>query len=192
MFMQNSKIKANFYTIDGYKLDGTKYELPDNRLYSGWGSRHPTKITPADLPEWYVLMTNYKKHGYLSTRGIKNIYYSPNIFDNHWLKDAFLYISYDDGIKINETSHIICGENFNESIFGNDILNALFGIEKYSPNIDTAPAWNGILNDYNKYARHENKWRTYDNTKPIYISVKDMIDGLELRKYHDEISVRKP
>lgn len=187
--MRNSQFKANFYTIDGYKLDGIKYSLPDNRLYSGWGFRYPTKITPADLPEWYVLMSNYKKHGYLKTKGVKNIYYRPNVFDNHWLKDAFLYISYDNEIKITETSHIICGENFNESIFGNDIINALFGIEQYSPNIDTASAWNGILNDYNKYAKHENAWRTHNNPKPTYIFVKDMIDGLELRKQYDRAIV---
>ena len=55
------RIKANFYTISGYKYDHgmtIKYELPNGCLYSGWGSQHPTKITAEDLPEWYV-KTNY-------------------------------------------------------------------------------------------------------------------------------------
>lgn len=167
------RLNANLYTIDSYVYhrDGCELKsLPDGRLYSGWGTQFPTKITADDLPEWYVYLRDYKRHGYLNTKGVKCAYYINSIFDNHWLKDSNLIISYvDDSLPIpprGDFSRYQSGwydiaKWDNKSrlyIWGSDILVALKGIEKYSPEIDTTEIRKGIIEDYNVYTKDRNKW----------------------------------
>ena len=107
----STRTNANFYMIDGYKYQKiTKADrealrdeereywedknywfvfkyLPDGRLYSGWEFAHPTKLTADDLPAYYILLNDYKKHGYIRSAGVKGLLYHPSPFHNHYFKD---------------------------------------------------------------------------------------------------------
>ena len=95
---------------------------------------YPTKITAADLPEWYVYGRFYKHWGYLCAKGVKSLVYDPCKFSNHMFKDDFLYISYHDQIIPNPDR----SESFNkfigydEYIYGSVIVSFLKAVEKYS------------------------------------------------------------
>lgn len=179
------RIKANFYTISGYKYNHgmtIKYELPNGRLYSGWGSHHPTKITAEDLPEWYVKTNYYSKYGYANTKGVVDVIYRRSFFDNHWLKDAMLGLSYHSIINKDEDVPIYKKPEIDEYFWGNDILDILSGIEKYSPNIDTTLVREGILQDYNAYAEHENEHYDLYRTEQHYDTFEQLVDGVGLRE----------
>lgn len=179
------RIKANFYTISGYKYNHgmtIKYELPNGRLYSGWGSHHPTKITAEDLPEWYVKTNYYSKYGYANTKGVVDVIYRRSLFDNHWLKDAMLGLSYHSIINKDEDVPIYKKPEIDEYFWGNDILDILSGIEKYSPEIDTTQVREGILQDYNAYAEHENEHYDLYRTEQHYDTFEQLVDGLRLRE----------
>ena len=109
------------------------YEIPGGYLYSGWKSGRKTKILPKDLPESYVYIQNYKKHGYINTAGVCDIAYKPCVFHNHAFKDDFLFISYHPDKKFTENQSFdeVCG-TCDEYVFGNDIVNVIAGIEKYT------------------------------------------------------------
>lgn len=182
------RIKANFYTISGYKYDKfdhdivMKYELPDGRLYSGWGNRYPTKITAKDLPEWYVKTNYYSKYGYVNTKGVVDVIYRRSFFDNHWLKDAMLGLSYHEIIDKSEDIMMYNKNEVDEYFWGNDILCVLSGIEKYSPEIDTTQVREGILQDYNAYAEHENEHYDLYRTEQHYDTFEQLVDGVGLRE----------
>ena len=179
------RIKANFYTISGYKYDHgmtIKYELPDGCLYSGWGKQHPTKITAKDLPEWYVKTNYYSKYGYANTKGVVDVIYRRSFFDNHWLKDAMLGLSYHSIINKDEDVPIYKKPEIDEYFWGNDILDILSGIEKYSPEIDTTQVREGILQDYNAYAEHENEHYDLYRTEQHYDTFEQLVDGVGLRE----------
>ena len=82
----------------------TIIEDPDGYLFAC--GRYRTKILPADLPEWYVYGYMYKRHGYLSAKGVKHLLYVPNYtVENHLYKYDTLYISYKDKIEPYENDH---------------------------------------------------------------------------------------
>jgi len=66
--------------------------------------KYRTKILPEDLPEYFVYGYLYKRHGYVSAKGIKHILYIPNYtFENHRHKYDMLYISYESKIEPYQT-----------------------------------------------------------------------------------------
>jgi hypothetical protein len=95
------RIRANLYMES--KIKWVKRELtvehdPDGYLYAD--GRYRTKIQPTDLPEWYVYGYLYKRHGYLSAKGVKQLVYKPNYFiKNHVFKYDTLFVSYDEPIE---------------------------------------------------------------------------------------------
>ena len=105
--MIKKRIRATLYTESQIRFadhEMTAEHNSDGYLLSG--SRWPTKILPQNLPEWFVYGHLYKWHGYISAKGVKHLLYVPNyIFDNHLHKDDFLFISYNEVIKLtkNET-----------------------------------------------------------------------------------------
>ena len=70
---------ANFYSCYDYKYDAKLREFvriessEGYLLSSGKYRQYKTKILPSDLPEWYVYGYFYKRHGYMSAKGIKDL-----------------------------------------------------------------------------------------------------------------------
>ena len=59
------------------------------RKAADYGNRVHELIENADgdLPEWYVYGYFYKRHGYMSAKGIKYLAYRPQKHWNHMFKD---------------------------------------------------------------------------------------------------------
>ena len=105
---------------------------PDGYLFA-YG-RYPTKILPSDLPEWYVYGYIYKRHGYLSAKGVKHLLYVPNYtVENHLHKYDTLYISYDAEIEPDKTERgSIWYKGYNDAIGGSLIPEFVEAAGKYS------------------------------------------------------------
>jgi len=187
----SKRIKQNFYTLRGYsfekipkedreKLKNDKYwsgkeywhvekSLPDNRLYAGWGFRYPTKLTPEDLPEDFIYISNYKKCGYIRTSGVKSLVYHPSYFHNHAFKDDFLYISYSK--DLGEYKHgYEDGSTYKECdeyIFGDDIIYFIAAVDKYSPEINTEDIKKKMVEQYNLYCDEMAEWQCQHAEKVI-------------------------
>lgn len=95
--------------------------------------RYRTKIYPADLPEWYVGGYMYKRHGFMSAKGVKHLFYKPNYVFNHLYKDDILFISYDQEITpIQNDDGFQWYEGYDYCLSGNIILDFVDAAEKYS------------------------------------------------------------
>ena len=178
---RRKRIRSNFYMIDGYQhvryTEKEKEEilreygnsemtyeisdyhyvlrsLPDGRLYSGWGFQYPTSITIDDLPDDYILLNNYKKHGYIRTSGVKDLMYKPSVSHNHHFKDDFIYISYtkefaDRSENENDNWWDLAFDECDEYIFGNDIVNFILAVERNSPDVDVSEIKRMMVEQYN-------------------------------------------
>lgn len=188
------RIKANFYMIDGYKYErmtDEEYEqykdsqflksnywfvfksLPDGRLYSGNSFQYPTKITANDLPQDYTLLSNYDKHGYIRTAGIKDLYYDPCIDHSHPFKDDFLFISY--GKSLSEYDKHGFGEdsiynNCDEYIWGWDIVTFIKAAEINSPEFDVTEIKEQIVKQYNLYVNEMKRRQSFIHKDLKHIS----------------------
>ena len=128
-----NRFKRNIYSIE--RLVWKNHQLysitnEDGTLFSG---NHKTKIFEEDLPEWYVFGRYYKRWGFLSTKGITDLLYIPNLWINHFLKDDCLLIAY--GGKIERNPDLNSFEKyvgFDERVWGNEILDVLKGAERFS------------------------------------------------------------
>jgi len=94
---RKKRIAANLYmetpigrkAFEEYHSDGTL-------LANG---RYRTKIYASDLPPWFLYGYMYKRHGFMSAKGVKHLVYKPNYhFDNHLFKYDTLFISYEKQI----------------------------------------------------------------------------------------------
>ena len=189
--MPKKRINANFYTISGYKMERIPKEdkerlkddpywknhdywlveksLPDGRLYSGWGVSHPTKITAEDLPPDYMLTHNHKKRGYIRTAGVVSLVYKPSPFHNHTYKDDFVYISYTKDLSEYDLGW---GENSvywhcDEYLFGSDIVDFIFAVEKNSPGVDVTDIKRRMVEQYNAYCDEMTEMGWQGNYKHI-------------------------
>lgn len=70
--------------------------------------------------------------GFLSTKGITDLRYIPNLWINHFLKDDCLLISYGGKIEEHPDSSFEKYRGVDERVWGNEILNVLKGAEKFS------------------------------------------------------------
>ena len=127
--------RAKLYMLDKIKLVKREFvleKLPHGYLFAD--GRFPTKILPEDLPEWYIFGYMYKRHGYLSAKGVKQLLYKPNYWvDNHCHKYDTLYISYDKPIEPYETEHgSTWYKGYNYAIGGNLIYDFVKAAGKYS------------------------------------------------------------
>lgn len=90
------------------------------------------------MPEWYVYGRYYKCFGYLSAKGVVDLKYMPSKYSNHFLKDDFLFISYDAPIVENpEGNSLDSFTGYDERIYGNEILDFVKAVKQYS-DYDTA------------------------------------------------------
>lgn len=129
-----------------YSKEKTRYDYPSKRYISREGENgtlwsmgtHPTKIRVKDLPDHYIYVYLYGSWKFLSSKGVKYMYYIPNNWVNHFLKDDVLYISYNKPLEIktgrwgNETC-----DNYDIALFGNSILDFVAAAKYYS-GYDTA------------------------------------------------------
>lgn len=129
------KIKRNLYLAQ--KIVNINHHLQyveDENGYLFSDGIYKTKIKPEDLPEWYVHGRYYRCLGYMSAKGVVDLKYIPNMWINHFLKDDFLLVSYNEPIKeIGESNRFwerYAG--YDKKIFGNEILYFLKAVQKYS------------------------------------------------------------
>lgn len=135
------RIIRKLYTLENYVFRNGRICCMENDDGTLFYERYKTKILPEDLPEWYVYGRYYKRFGYLSTKGIKDMVYVPNLWINHFLRDDFLLISYSGKIKIindNASSTFEKYDGYDYQIHGPEILDILKGAKIYS-NYDIAP-----------------------------------------------------
>lgn len=134
-----SRFKSNLYTVERRVWKNHELRLIQNEDFTLFSGHHKTKIVEEVLPEWYVFGRYYKMWGFLSTKGITDLLYIPNLWINHFLKDDCLLISY--GGKIEEHPDSIDFDKYSdvdERVWGNEILDVLKGAEKFS-GYDIAP-----------------------------------------------------
>lgn len=134
-----NRFKSNLYTVERRVLKNHELQLIRNEDFTLFSGHHRTKIAEEELPEWYVFGRYYKMWGFLSTKGITDLRYVPNLWINHFLKDDCLLISY--GGKIEEhpdSGHFDQYSGVDERVWGIEILNVLKGAEKFS-GYDIAP-----------------------------------------------------
>lgn len=146
-----SRVHANYYSSEIYKL-GVGFRVNTPYLYSE--GRYKTKITADDLSPWYLSGLYYGYvHGYLNTKGVTKLIYSPNLYVNHMFKDDFLYILYNSSSKRRQLYH--AEEPYNEYVWGFNIPRFLLWAEHYS-GYDTSSIWQQI----------EEKRRWFQHTYP--------------------------
>lgn len=134
-----SRYKNTLYTIERRVWRNHELHLIQNEDFTLFSGHHRTKILEEDLPEWYVFGRYYKMWGFLSTKGITDLKYRPNLWINHFLKDDCLLISY--GGRIEEKANSSDFDKYSgvdERVWGNEILHILKGAEKFS-HYDIAP-----------------------------------------------------
>lgn len=128
-----NRFKNNLYTVERRVWENHELHLIRNEDFTLFSGHHKTKITEEDLPEWYVFGRYYKMWGFLSTKGITDLRYIPNLWINHFLKDDCLLISY--GGKIEECQGSNPYDQYtgvDERIWGTEILDVLKGAKKFS------------------------------------------------------------
>ena len=129
------RFRSNLYTVQKIVCsEGRHIHVEDKDGYLFAQAIYPTKIKAEDLPEWYVYGRYYKCFGYLSAKGVVDMKYVPSKYSNHFLKDDFLFISYNTPISENpEASGIIDAyTGYDERIYGNEILSFLKAAKKHS------------------------------------------------------------
>jgi len=105
---------------------------PDGYLYAN--GKHRTKILSTDLPKWFVHGYMYKRHGYISAKGVKHLLYVPSyVFDNHLHKDDSLLISYNAPIEPYESENgFNWYKGYDEILGGPVLVEFVKAVEKYS------------------------------------------------------------
>lgn len=124
-----------------YSATKTRYDYPSKRYISRDGDNgtlwsmgiYPTKIRAKDLPDYYIYVYLYSGYKYLRTTNVKDMYYKPNMFVNHALRDDVLYISYNHPLVIEKDKwgYDVCN-NYDIDLWGNDILNFVAAAKYYS------------------------------------------------------------
>ena len=125
------RAKARFYTTSPI---GSRYkeENPDPDKHLLAYGKYQTKIYPVDLPDWYVGGYLYKKHGYISAKGVKHLIYKPNYFTHHLHKDDLLFISYDKPIVPVSKDGLNWCEGYDDLVSGGLIVSFLRAAEIHS------------------------------------------------------------
>ena len=181
-----SRFKSNLYTVERRVWRNHKLCWIQNDDFTLFSGHHKTKIKEEDLPEWYVFGRYYKLWGFLSTKGITDLQYIPNLWINHFLKDDCLLISY--GGKIEEHPDSTDFEKYSgvdERVWGNEILDVLKGARIFSE-YDIAPIIEQIrekqhilIENYpDEFGPH--KWKSEYTTTSTPRSTASRIRGIRL------------
>lgn len=170
-----SRLHANYYSCGKYAFRA--YAPADEYvLYSD--GRYKTKMTAHDLPPWYMPGRYYGYvQGFLNTKDVAKLIYSPDFHFNHMFKDDFLYISYNSPSECRKifTAEECC----DEYVWGFNIPKFLYMAERYS-GYDAAPIWQQIEekrlwfqhtypNDYKREVGDITDYRAY--TQSLYETI---------------------
>lgn len=146
------KLFSNYYH-DGkikHNKDGLYYYRDkDNYLFSK--GIYKTKIKEEDLPNYFVKIWLCPRQEYISLKGIKYIHYRPSFFTNHWRKDDFLFISYNNEFTLNDRCF---SYDCDVSIHGSAIDYFIDELEKYGFNKNK-------INEIRKLMEKKDKWFNY-------------------------------
>lgn len=144
---------ANYYHDGKIKYDRINghyyYKDKDNYLFSE--GIYKTKIKEEDLPNYYIKVWLYPRYKYISLKNIRDIYYRPSFFTNHWRKDDSLYISYNNKIVLNEHGY---GEVYDEVIWNGEIDNFIEKLEIFGYDQNK-------INKIKKTMEKKDKWYKY-------------------------------
>lgn len=157
----------HYITNNGYLFSNLKYK---------------TKIKPQDLPEYYLNIYAYHNYCYINTKGIKYLLYTPNYNVNHFLKDDLLYISYDKSIEIDEEAPYLNVKNYEEVLYGPDILEFIEYALKYS-NYSTSNIKKEIKKHYYYYYKKYQGEIKKDLYPEIEIDYDELDKLIESKKY---------
>ena len=128
------KFNSVWYSIEDIRwVNKERRYVSDKNGYLYSNAKYNTKIKSEDLPEWYIYGRYYKRFGYLSAKGVVDVYYIPNKIFNHYLKYDDMFISYTG--KIDKTTKDIlevASQKDLYHVYGLEILYMLKGIKKYS------------------------------------------------------------
>lgn len=134
-----SRVHANYYSCGKYTF-GSHAPADESVLYSD--GRYKTKLTDSDMPPWYMCGRYYGyAQGFLNTKDVAKLIYSPNLYVNHMFKDDFLYILYNYSSKRRQLYH--AEEPYDEYVWGFNIPRFLLWAEHYS-GYDTSSIWQQI------------------------------------------------
>lgn len=177
------KIKALYYTKGRFGKRAREIVDADNENLYSMG-QYPTQIKKEDLPKDYIEFKSrviWYMTGYLKTSDVKDVYYIY-VKQNHLFKDDYLYISFNDKLKIEKTDYGTenCN-NYDICVCGGDIIPILFEIEKNSK-IDTTIARNKITEKFEWWKKNE---------KEDYKSWFKDKDVDDIFKYYEDIIQKK-
>lgn len=149
------RITSPYYTFEKIGIDyfGRNTKLPNECLYSK--GMYATKITESDLPEWYVDGIIYKRYGFLSTKGVKQMVYKPR-YMNHLYRDDCLYVSFADEPAIEMDKHGYY-EGYDLVVSGHMILRFIEAAKKYS-NYDISELETALKEKEKWYAEKYPEW----------------------------------
>ena len=149
------RITSPYYTFEKIGIDyfGRNTNLPNECLYSK--GMYATKITESDLPEWYVDGIIYKRYGFLSTKGVKQMVYKPR-YMNHLYRDDCLYVSFADEPVIEMDKHGYY-EGYDLVVSGHMILRFIEAAKKYS-NYDISELETALKEKEKWYAEKYPEW----------------------------------
>ena len=153
--MKMKRIISPYYTFEKIGIDyfGRNTKLPNECLYSK--GMYATKITESDLPEWYVDGIIYKRYGFLSTKGVKQMVYKPR-YMNHLYRDDCLYVSFADEPVIEMDKHGYY-EGYDLVVSGHMILRFIEAAKKYS-NYDISELETALKEKEKWYAEKYPEW----------------------------------
>lgn len=99
-----------------------------------------SQFTAKDLPPWFVHGRYWKRFGYLSAKGVKDLHYRhPRVdFINHAMRDDSLYVSFNKPIVVTSEKPFINVEGYFVVFGGWDIVDYLKAVKRYSPQVDTS------------------------------------------------------
>lgn len=146
-YYYDGKIKHNKNRLDYYK---------DNNNYLFSYGIYKTKIKAVDLPDYFVKIWLYPRYKYISLKGIKDLYYRPSFFTNHWRKDDLLYLSYGKNLDIDESGYV---NIYDEIIYGPEIDHFIEEISKYGYNKSKLDEIKKLMNKKDKWYKY---WKEHD------------------------------
>lgn len=153
------KFRANLYMESAVRLIDRQLQavfLPNDYLWAG--GRYPTKIQPEDLPDWYVHGYLYKRHGYISAKGIVDIVYVPNYFIvNHCHKYDTIYVSYHEKIVAKPKDGAFWYEGYDYAMDGFIGESLIEKVKIYSPDINTEEIMRELRMKEEWYRMRENE-----------------------------------